>query len=227
MILLLNGLNSYVAKLRSKKNKTTWDDYYSETILSDAYLKEKTKLVQAFVSKVPFSSMIDLGANDGHFSLLFKNTATQIVAVDADANCINELYLKIKSEKIKNILPLINTLNTPSPAIGWNNKERAAFGERMKADMIFALALVHHLAIACNVPLQLIADWLAPMGKYLLIEFVPKEDEKVQLLLQNREDIFDDYAVTNFEAVFSKKYNILVQEKITGTERILYLMEKK
>jgi len=226
MLLLLNGLTDYVAKLRPKKSKTTWDDYYGGTILSDAYLKEKTKLVQSFLHTVPFSSIVDLGANDGHFSLLFKNTPAQIVAVDADANCINDLYARLKKEKIHNILPIINTLNTPSPAIGWNNAERAAFSERIKGDMIFALALVHHLAIACNVPLQLIADWLAPMGKYLLIEFVPKPDEKVQLLLQNREDIFDAYTITDFEAVFAKKYSILKQEKITGTERVLYLMQR-
>lgn len=227
MLVLLNGLASYIAKLQPKKNKTTWDDYYGGTILSDAYLQEKTRLVQAFTKTVSFTSLVDLGANDGHFSGLFKNTQVQVVAVDADVNCINALYEKIKKEKITNILPLINTLNNPSPAIGWNNAERSSFNERIKGDMIFALALVHHLAIGCNVPLDMIAAWLAPMGKYLLIEFVPKTDEKVQLLLQNREDIFDNYTVTDFENLFSKNYTILLQEKITGTERILYLMEKK
>jgi hypothetical protein len=70
------------------------------------------------------------------------------------------------------------------------------------------------------------ADWFINMGKYLLIEFVPKTDEKVQLLLQNRKDIFDDYTVADFEAAFSKKYQILLQEKIPGTDRVLYLMDK-
>ena len=96
----------------------------------------------------------------------------------------------------------------------------------MKADLVLALALVHHLAIACNVPLTLIADWLEATGKYLLIEFVPKTDEKVQLLLQNREDIFEHYTIENFEDTFLKKYQIIFQEKITGTERILYLMKR-
>ncbi len=226
MLLLLNGLLNYVAKLQVKKSKTTWDDYYKETILSNDYLTEKTRLVQLFLKSVSFSSVIDLGANDGYFSLLYKNTDKQIVAIDSDANCINDLYRTVRSQKINNILPLINELNNPSPAIGWNNIERTAFWERMKADMVFALALVHHLAIAGNVPLELIADWLLPMGKYLLVEFIPKSDEKVKLLLQNREDIFDAYSKENFEAVFVKKYQILLQEKITGTERILYLMQR-
>jgi hypothetical protein len=224
---LLQGLKDMVRKLSPKKTKTTWDDYYTDTILGQNYLNAKNKLVQTFLSNVEFSTMIDLGANDGYFSLLYKNTEKQIVAVDGDANCINDLYCKIRDQKITNILPCINTLNNPSPAIGWNNKERDSFNERMKADLVLALALVHHLAIACNVPLNLIADWLEERGKYLLIEFVPKTDEKVQLLLQNREDIFDDYTIENFEIIFSKKYQIILQEKITGTERMLYLMKRK
>jgi hypothetical protein len=136
------------------------------------------------------------------------------------------LYLKVRNEKINNILPLVNVLHTPSPAIGWNNVERTAITKRIKSDLVMALALVHHLAIANNLPLQLIADWLLPMGRYLLIEFVPKTDEKVKLLLENREDIFINYSIENFEAVFLKKYEILLQEKIQGTDRILYLMKR-
>jgi hypothetical protein len=223
---LLAGLTGFVSKLTLKKTKTTWDDYYTDTILGEDYLNAKTALVQSFLSEIDFTKAIDLGANDGYFSLLFKNTNKQMIAVDGDANCINELYLKIRREKITNILPLINTLNTPSPAIGWNNAERDSFKKRINVDLVIALALVHHLAISCNVPLQLIADWLEPMGKYLLIEFVPKTDEKVKLLLQNREDIFHQYTVENFEQIFSKKFQLVLQKKITGTDRILYLMKK-
>ncbi len=224
--ILLQGLKDMVRKLSPKKAKTTWDDYYTDTILGQDYLNAKKKLVQACLSTIDFTTMIDLGANDGYFSLLYQNTNKQVVAVDGDANCINDLYSKIRDQKITNILPCINTLNTPSPAIGWNNNERDSFNKRMKADLVLALALVHHLAIACNVPLTLIADWLEATGKYLLIEFVPKTDEKVQLLLQNREDIFEHYTIENFEDTFLKKYQIIFQEKITGTERILYLMKR-
>lgn len=223
--ILLKGLMDLVRRLSAKMTKTTWDDYYTETILGPDYLAAKTKLVQSVLSTIDFKTIIDLGANDGYFSLLYQNTDKQIVAVDSDANCINNLYLKIRKDKISNILPLVNTLNIPSPAIGWNNAERDSFIKRIKHDLVLALALVHHLAIACNVPLQLIAAWLAPMCKYLLIEFIPKTDEKVTLLLQNREDIFGDYNQLNFENIFSKQFQLISQEKITGTERVLYLMK--
>jgi hypothetical protein len=101
--LLLKGLESFVQKLLPKKVKTTWDDYYTDTILGDDYLAAKTTLVKSFCNFIDFKTVIDLGANDGHFSRLFGDNKN-VVATDADSNCINELYLKIKKESLSNIL---------------------------------------------------------------------------------------------------------------------------
>jgi 2-polyprenyl-3-methyl-5-hydroxy-6-metoxy-1,4-benzoquinol methylase len=224
--ILLKGLESFVQKLSPKKVKTTWDDYYTDTILGKDYLDAKTTLVNSFISEIDCATVIDLGANDGHFSLLFAENKN-VIATDADPNCINELYLKIKRDGRANILPLVNDLTTPSPAIGWNNSERGSFTSRLKADLVLALALVHHLAIANNVPLALIADWLQPMGAYLIIEFIPKSDEKVKLLLQNRKDIFDSYNIDDFRSIFAAAYQILKEEKVGNTGRVLFLMKRK
>jgi ribosomal protein L11 methylase PrmA len=224
--LLLKGLESFVQKLSPQKVKTTWDDYYTDTILGDDYLKAKTTLVKSFSNFIDFKSVIDLGANDGHFSLLFDEKKN-VIATDADSNCINDLYLKIKKDNLSNILPLVNDLTVPSPAIGWANAERESITKRLKADLVLALALVHHLAIAKNVPLRFIAGWLQPMGEHLIIEFVPKDDEKVKLLLQNRKDIFDEYSLGNFRSIFAEKYKIVKEEKVGNTSRILFLMTRK
>jgi len=224
--LLLKGLEGFIRKLTPKKLKTAWDDYYTGTIMDDAYLQAKTTLVKSFIHYLDFKTVIDLGANDGHFSLLF-NEDKQVIATDADSNCINHLYLKIKKEGRANILPLVNDLTTPSPAIGWANAERDSLTTRLKADLVLALALVHHLAIAGNVPFQKIAGWLQPMAQHLIVEFIPKTDAKVQLLLQNRKDIFDDYSLENFRSVFGAKYIIVREEKVGNTNRILFLMTCK
>ncbi len=224
--LLLKGLESFVQKLSPKKIKTTWDDYYTDTILGNDYLNAKTTLVRSFSNFIDFKSVIDLGANDGHFSLLVGENK-QVIATDGDSNCINELYLKIKRESISNILPLVNDLTVPSPAIGWANAERESITTRSKADLVLALALVHHLAIAKNVPLHFIAAWLQSMGEHLIIEFVPKEDEKVKLLLQTRADIFDGYSLENFRSEFTQKFQVIKEEKVGNTNRILFLMKRR
>ena len=224
MLVLLNGLQSFVKKLSLKKSSSAWDDYYTTTITGSTYLDEKTKLVNAFLHDISYSSVIDLGANDGHFSLLQKDK--RVIAIDADANCINELYKKARKEQL-DILPLAIDLLAPSPAIGWNNRERDSITARLKADLVMALALLHHLAITNNVPLPSIAAWLKPMSEYLLIEFIPKEDEKLQLLLQNREDIFTTYSVSSFKEAFEEHYTILQEAIIADTNRLLFLLKRK
>ncbi len=225
LLTLLNGLTSFVSGLSQKQTKSTWDDYYTDTILGNQYLDAKKIIVEKFVDTINLKTAIDLGANDGYFSLLLKNKAENIIATDFDSNCINELYRKIRRDKIKNIVPLVSTLNIPTPSIGWNNEERSSLKERLSADLVLALALVHHLAIAENLPLAFIAKWLSKMGAYLIIEFVPKSDEKVKQLLKDREDIFDEYNLVSFKKVFSEYFETILEEKVGNTERVLFLMK--
>jgi ribosomal protein L11 methylase PrmA len=227
LITLLNGLTSFVSGLSQKKMKSVWDDYYTDTILGNQYLEAKKIIVKKFIDTINFKTVIDLGANDGYFSLLLKDKAENIIATDFDSNCINELYTKIRKDKIKNIVPLVSTLNIPTPSIGWNNEERSSLKERLKADLVLALALVHHLAIAVNIPLSFIAKWFSEMSTYLIIEFVPKSDEKVKQLLANREDIFDEYDLESFKKIFAEYYKTIDEVKVGNTERALFLMKIK
>ena len=91
--------------------------------------------------------------------------------------------------------------------------------------MVLALALVHHLAISNNVPLLQLADFLAKWGKWLVIEFVPKEDSQVQRLLRTRKDIFSDYHAAGFEEAFSTCFSIREKRPVAGSKRVVYLME--
>jgi hypothetical protein len=93
--------------------------------------------------------------------------------------------------------------------------------------MAFALALVHHLAIGNNVPLPQIAATFRGLCTWLAIEFVPKSDPKVGVLLASREDIFPDYAQEGFERAFAPLFDVQRSELVKGSERTLYLMRGK
>ncbi len=225
--LLLSGLEQFVSGLKPKKNRSDWDDYYTDSILGPEYLAAKEKAFMSLVKEAEFKTVLDLGANDGRFSLLLEAKADHIIAADADSNCINALYQTIRNKKIKNILPLVSALHTPSPGIGWANEERMSFTQRAKADLVLMLALIHHLAISANLPLEKIAAWLKEAGTYIIIEFVPKSDDRVKLLLQNREDIFSEYSIEAFRDIFSRHFDLLKEEKIGDTERVIFLMKNK
>jgi len=90
-----------------------------------------------------------------------------------------------------------------------------------------ALALIHHLAIANNVPLEKAANYFSRLGKSLIIEFVPKEDSQVQRMLRTREDIFDRYDQAGFEQAFEERFVIEKSQAVAGSSRRLYLMHRR
>ncbi|HJU45545.1 MAG TPA: class I SAM-dependent methyltransferase [Chitinophagaceae bacterium] len=227
LLLLLNGLTESIKKLSINTDSTTWSNYYTETILGKGYLQEKEKIFKEYIDPISFNSALDLGANDGYFSRIAAGKAGRVIATDFDSKCINNLYKGIKTNKTTNILPLVVDISNPSPGIGFINKERDAFIDRAQCDLVLALALIHHLVFGKNIPLAMLPEFFAKLtGQHLVIEFVPLEDEKVQLLLQNKEEYHRGYSVNVFEKVFSARFNILQKQPIAGTNRVLYLMKR-
>ncbi len=221
---LLQSLEKGIKKLQLKTSRTEWGKYYEETILSQAYLNEKQELVRQFLSDIQSKSVWDLGANDGTFSRIAAEKA-YTVSFDIDHLAVDYNYQQVRQNKEQNILPLQLDLTNPSPAIGWNNEERDSIFQRKRPDTVMALALIHHLAISNNLPLDKLADFFAGLCKQLIIEFVPKSDPRVQTLLATRQDIFPNYTVEGFEQAFSQYFSIQKKTQVGETDRILYLLK--
>ena len=125
------------------------------------------------------------------------------------------------------MVPLVRDFTTPSPALGWHNRERQSLTERAPADVLLALALIHHLAISNNVPLPMLAGYFHQLGKWLVIEWGPKEDSQVQKLLASRQENFAEYHQEAFVSSFGELFTIHEKVPVQDSPRILYLMKKK
>ena len=225
---LVQYLENTIRKLTWKPEGTEWADYYGGTNYSDAAFETKKAVVSELLHQVNPSLVWDLGANTGVFSRLALDIPEcEILSSDIDPAAVEINYLENKREKIRSILPLVIDLTNPSPALGWNNTERFSLAERGPADMVLALALVHHLAISNNLPLEDIARFLARVGHFLVIEFVPKGDSQVQKLLASREDIFPDYTLEGFTRAFLTCFDLRRQIPLSGTQRTVFLFEKR
>jgi hypothetical protein len=224
---LISSLKSMIHSSEWKGKQSVWENYYSEASQRSDYLQQKKNIISQWLGELEaVGSAVDLGANEGAFSFLLSQQQIQTISCDLDHTAINNLYKKILSEKVENILPLVLDLAHPSPAIGLNNKERLSFIERTKVDLALALALIHHLAIGKNIPFDKIAELLASLSNYLIIEFVPKQDEKVEFMLKQKEDIYADYSEENFINSFTEYFSVLKKQGIAASGRTLYLMRK-
>lgn len=225
ILAIIENLETFIKGLKIKTQETEWQDYYDNTNYTKKSFKEKKKIITELIKKIKPEKIIDLGANDGLFSRIAKESKL-IISTDIDHNAVEKNYQKTKENKENNILPLIIDITNPSPGIGWENKERKSLIERSDFDLTMALALIHHLRITNNTPFQKIVELLNKLSKWLIIEYVPKEDSNAQFLLQSREDIFKDYNKMEFEKTFKKYFKIIKTKKITQSKRIIYLMKK-
>lgn len=224
---LIDNLERTIKKLKWEPKGTEWGQYYSDTNYSTQAMQHKQSLLEGYIQRIKPSSVWDLGANTGFFSRTASKLGIPTLAFDIDPSAVEQNYLTIKESGETNLLPLLLDLTNPSPDLGWQNQERMSLAARGPTDAIFALALIHHLAISNNVPLNMLAEFFANLGHWLVIEFVPKSDSQVKRLLASREDIFPDYITESFENIFSQKFIIHSTEPIKDTDRRLYLMERR
>jgi hypothetical protein len=225
---LIAHLKSLVGRLTVKgTTATTWSNYYGETIMGKDYLAAKEQLFRESLQAIEYRSALDLGANDGHFSRILAAKGIPVLAVDSDWQCIDTLYKYARAKGITNILPLCVDISNPTPASGFRNAERSSFTARAHADLVVALALVHHLSLGRNIPLHLIAAYLNDLTEnFLIIEFIPLSDEKAQELIAHKNAQPFGYDPASFESCFSRYFMIEKKEQIPGTDRILYRMKK-
>lgn len=227
LLSFVESLRGAVKGLSWHPHGTVWSEYYEGDSYEREGLEHKKELILGYLARSAPRTLWDLGANTGMHSRLASSQGIQTLAWDFDPGAVELNYREVKKSGEKNLLPLLSDLTNPSSGIGWANEERMSLRERGPADAIMALALVHHLVIGNNVPLERVAQSFATLGRHLIIELVPKSDAKVKLLLSSRSDIFDDYTREGFEAAFRRHYEIREAQPIRNSERILYWMEAR
>jgi ribosomal protein L11 methylase PrmA len=224
---LVSNLRAAVRGLKWEPAGTAWADYGETRNYTARALEAKRDAVERFLERARPSSVWDLGANTGEFSRTASRRGALTLAFDFDHGAVELNYRQARAEGDEHLLPLLQDLTNPSPGAGWSNRERRALLERAPAEAVMALALIHHLAIANNLPLEMVAEFLSRLGRWLIIEFVPKQDPQVRRLLANRQDIFEGYHREGFEEAFGTHYRLRDSRPLPESERWMYLMEAK
>lgn len=221
---IIDSLDTGINKLKWQPDSSEWLDYEIIHSYSPESIQSKTALIESYLDETQPKTAIDIGANTGRFSRQASKRGAYTISLDSDAAAVDRNYRQCRQDRQANILPLVMDITNPSPALGWDNQENLSFTDRSPCDVILALALLHHLAIGKNLPLERIAQTFSGMGKWLIIEFIPKDDRQVQLMLSSRQDIFASYNQTDFEYIFGKYFTIVHHNQIENSPRCLYLM---
>lgn len=225
---MLERLHVGISKLSLPTNATVWQDYANNTSYSSEETTKKMSMVARFTNKTKPNMLWDIGCNSGRYSkLAVENNAAYVIGLEFDTGALEAAYAMSNREQLPFTPLLMNAVN-PSPALGWNERERHSLKDRADADAIIALAVIHHICIGRNIPLADAVNWLVDLAPNGLIEFVPKQDPMVQELLSLREDVFPDYTYDVFCAALSERAEIKESEIInTHGRRLVWFSRSK
>jgi SAM-dependent methyltransferase len=230
--ILLKSLKTLLAHMRqvTPAHKTsTWSDY-AET--ATHYSKEDHTHKRSFVAKALAtaepSRVLDVGCNTGVYSMLAADAGAEVVSIDTDLQTVDRLCAKLKDSG-KNILPLCVDLAHPTPSVGWENRESASFLSRCSGhfDTVMMLAVLHHLLLRSQIPMNSIAALCGSLTtRNLIIEWVPPTDPKFQELVRGRDSIYAHLTEAAFRNSFAAHFTFL-DESVLQNGRILFHLLKK
>ena len=227
--ILLNSLSRLEGQIRripSSSSSSHWSDY---TDTSSHYNDEDHSNKRGFVTRALTGSrssrVLDVGCNTGTYSLLAAELDAKVVAIDSDPQTVDRLC-KIGA---KNVLPLCVDLAFPTPAIGWENREYPSFLSRCvgKFDTVMMLAVLHHLLLSSQIPLDHIATLCNRLTTdYLIMEWVPPTDAKYIEIIRGREAIYSHITEDAFREAFAAYFSV-IDELTLANGRILFHLQRR
>ena len=220
----LNRLLSRMRQVAPAYRSSTWTDY-AETAThynEDDHSRKRAFVAGALAASNP-SRVLDVGCNTGVYSLLAADAGAEVVSIDTDLQTVDRLCAKLKGSG-KNILPLCVDLAYPTPAVGWENSETASFLSRCSGhfDTVMMLAVIHHLLLHSQVPMDRIASLCSNLTtENLILEWVPPTDVKFRELLRGRDDIYSQITEALFREAFGRYFSIISERKLENG-RVLF-----
>ena len=210
-------------------SKSIWSTYDADAPFGqDETRRDKQEFVAKALSKVGAKRVLDIGANVGTFSRVAASIGASVVALERD-NEASDANFRMSRESRASVLPLNIDFSRPTPATGWNNGETLSFDCRaeQRFDVVMALAVIHHMLAADQVPLPFVEQALSRYSRrYLVLEWVPVADEGFRHLSRGRDALFAHLTPEYSRSVFGERFH-MVAEKMLSSGRQLWFLEKK
>ena len=188
----------HVASRKAALKGSAYSTYYEDkgeafaTEPNEDWTKKQRGVHTALTTFSP-RSVLDLGSNTGWFSMLAARLGSSVVAVDLDEASIDRLFGEARRDNL-DILPLVANLARPLPPlqpreyedepsvslIGGSSPLVSSPVERLRCEMVIALAIVHHFALGQGHSFDDIAGMLDRLAtRYLCVEFVDPDDAMI------------------------------------------------
>ncbi|MGI9461581.1 MAG: hypothetical protein ACR2NY_03285 [Alphaproteobacteria bacterium] len=203
--------------------KSVWGDYQTTKTIKDKTIHQKDGRMQWILNAIKplkINSLLDLAGNQGDKVRFFakKLNIPNVMCVDYDKAAIDKYFLNAQHDD-RMTIAAFDITKSLFPACD--------ITERLRSDMVLAMALTHHLLISQQLaPEVMFKIFAAYSKKYLIVEFMP-------LGLWNGfyQPPLPDWCKETYNQVWFekhlKKYFDIIKMAETAPNRITYLAKLK
>jgi 2-polyprenyl-3-methyl-5-hydroxy-6-metoxy-1,4-benzoquinol methylase len=224
----LAGLRKRTHRALPAHEGSEWDNYTSTlTHYTEQESAQKLDWVRKVIEDLKPARVLDIGANTGVFSALAASSGARVVALERDAAAAESLYRMSRRNQLS-IQTIHSDLSRPTPAVGWDNRETSTLLTRLEAqsDLVLMLAVIHHLILMEQIPIQAILDLAHRLTwRYLVVEWVPVTDPMFQSLMRGRDDLYASLTEDDLLTACQGRFHTLRRQPLENG-RILFLFAK-
>jgi SAM-dependent methyltransferase len=224
------NLLSHMRQVTPTHKPSSWSNYAeTATHYSEQDHTSKRSFVANALAAARPSRVLDVGCNTGVYSLLAADAGAEVIAIDTDLQTVDRLCATLKNGEW-NILPLCVDLAHPTPAVGWENGENTSFLIRCFGhfDTVMMLAVLHHLLLRNQIPMDRIAALCGRLTtRHLIVEWVPATDSKFQELVRGRDSIYAHISEAAFRDAFAVHFSLLSESILQNGRIVLHLLKKE
>ena len=196
-----------INKIKHSSFESYWKEYHTNITPQDnkRFLRIKD-IVNTDLNDAKL--LVELASNQGKFAnFLLENTQIkELIATDYDKNALDQIYINNKAKD--DVLPLLYDFVRPNSR-GCDIKME----NRIKGDIVMALAVTHHLILTQDIELSHIFKVLKSFTKkYVVVEFMPLglysgDTEKTP-------PIPEYYTLNWFKDLFNQNFEFILDEEL-------------
>ena len=215
-----------IESIRLVQPSTIWPDCHGtdfpDFVGTTGWTEKHHSIAQILSTKKP-ESVLDIGSGCGWYSQLAARNGAQVVSVDFDEPSVTKVFFDAVKGQLS-ILPLVADFRSLNPMLAWAAAPGMAYVDRLRCDMVLALALVHHLVFEQQLNFDLIAHGLSAFARECLaVEFIGREDRFVRERLSGR---FSWYNLENFLTVLKREFRQVTKFPSDEEHRWVLLCER-
>lgn len=200
-----------------------WTAYPQPVSCSGDSLRTKDRLVEALLSVRQSASVMDLGTNHGLHAFMSETRGALVLACDIDEACLNDVYVRARQANAR-ILPLYVDVVWPL-GTGGAFATIASAHDRLRCDLVLALALVHHVCMRQRFDPDAFVAGLAAFAHHAaIVEFVPADDWHVAQwgLVPPA-----GYSIDEFHTSLARRFDRVVRVPSDPSPRVFFVCEGK